>query len=472
MDQPAARLTLLHTNDTHGKIEAQRRWGLFDVGGVAMRSALVREIRAGCAERGANPVLLLDGGDILECDPASHFFRGEPDILAMNRMGYDAMTIGNHDLGFSLVALERLRELADFPFLSCNLRTRDSGRLIGRAGVIKSWPDLAPGLAVGIVGATSWTVTLNVHGDDADRIAYEDPVEPLRREVAALRARGATLVVFLSHLGIEEDRRVVPQVAGIDLVVGSHSHSRLTEPEYIGGVPMVQAGRYSEHMGRVDLDLTAAGRPAALRYRLLEVGDRAMGELVKGYHERLTRMVDVPIGHLDRAFGSENKYEKPAPLNQLMLELIRARSGADCAMATSISVGGTLGPGWVRLRDLYDCMPFDNSLTVLRIAGADLLRFLAYRAGTANTMFHTQVNGVEFGDDPGGSDARIAGRPIDPARTYTIATDNYLASGGGKDDILPKCPREGSTILFRDLLRAAVASGDVNRLHAASLLPS
>lgn len=471
MSHPTPRLTVLHTNDTHGKIEAQRRWGLFDVGGAAFRASMIREIRAGCAERGGNPVLLLDGGDLLECDPMSHFFHGEPDVLAMNRMAYDAMTIGNHDLGFSLVALERLRELAGFPFLSCNLRYRGTGRLIGRPRMMKEWPDLAPGLKVGIVGATSWTVTLNVHGDDAHRILYEDPVEPLAREIAALRAEGATLVVFLSHLGIEEDRRVAGLVSGIDLIVGSHSHSRMTEPETVAGTPIVQAGRYSEHMGRVDLDLTAAGRPAGLRYRLIDLGDRAVGDLVKGYHERLTAQVDIPIGRLDRAFGTRDKYRRPAPLNQLMLELIRARAGADCAMATSISVGGQLGPGWVRLRDLYDCMPFDNTLTVLRIPGADLKRFLAYRATTVDTMYHTQVNGIAFGEREDGEGATIGGSPIDDARVYTIATDNYLASGGGKDDILPKCPREGSTVLFRDLLRAAVGSGDVNRMHAAALLP-
>ncbi len=457
-------LTILHTNDTHGKLEAQRRWGLFDVGGAAFRASMIREIRAQCATSGT-PVLLLDGGDILECDPMSHFFRGEPDILAMNLMGYDAMAIGNHDLGFSLVALERLRELARFPLLSCNLRYRESGRLIGRPRLVKEYP----GLKVGITAATSWTVTLNVHGDDAEKILYEDPVEPVRREVEALRAEGCGLVVFLSHLGVVEDRALAAAVPGIDLVVGSHSHTLMREAEEVGATRVVQAGRYSEHMGRVDLT-AEGGAVTAFAYRLVDIGDREVGELVKSYHERLARHVDVPIGHLDRRFGSENKYERPAPLNQLMLELIRARSGADLAMATSISVGGSLGPGWVRVRDLYDCMPFDNSLTLVRLSGADLKRFLAYRATTVNTMYHTQVNGVAFGEAPDGADATIGGAPIDDRRLYTIATDNYLASGGGKDDILPKAPRTVSRLLFRDLLREAIASGAVNRLYSPALL--
>lgn len=469
-DERPRRLTLLHTNDTHGKLAVQRKWGVFDVGGAAFRASLVREIRAQCAEESQrdggpdHPVLLLDAGDVLECDPMSHFFHGEPDILAMNRMGYDALTLGNHDLGFSLVALERLRELAAFPFLTCNLFYKGTDRLLGKPSLIKEYG----GLRIGIVGATSYTVVLNVHGDDADRIEYRDPTPLVAREVEALRAAGVDGVVFLSHLGIVEDRALAAAVSGIDLIVGGHSHTTMKEPETVGTTRIVQAGRFAEHLGRVDLTFRG-GRLSDLRYRLIDVGDREMGELVKGYHDRMAETINQPVGFLDRVYDTDGKYERPAALNQLVLELIRAEAKADVAMETAISIGGRLGPGWVKRVDLYDCMPFDNFLTTLTITGRDLKRLLAYRLTVRKTAFYTQVSGIDFGEREDGADASVGGAPIDDRREYLVATDNYLSSGGGKDEILPALPRTMTKVLLRDLLAGAIARGDLNRLHAAAI---
>jgi len=121
MSDKKIKLTILHTNDTHGKIETVTSFGAMDIGGVVSRSSLINEIRAENSRYDNCYTTVLDLGDILEGDPMSQFFHGEPDILTMNHMGYEASIIGNHELGFSIKSFEKMMEMANFPFLACNL---------------------------------------------------------------------------------------------------------------------------------------------------------------------------------------------------------------------------------------------------------------------------------------------------------------------------------------------------------------
>jgi 5'-nucleotidase len=446
------RLTIFHTNDTHGVLVAERNEYCFDVGGVSIRSAMLKEFRREYANNPHHHVMVLDGGDILESDILSHFYHGEPDVLAMNAMGYNAMTLGNHDFGYKIEALQTLQKLADFPFLSCNLTWTETGEPFCEPYIIREYD----GRKIAILGATSHTVMWNIHRDDRGRIQYEDATTAVSRYVKELCAKSVDYLIFLSHLGIEEDRNIAANIEGIDLIIGAHSHTLFEEPEYVNNCPIVHAGRYSQTMGRVDLyfpEIGSASKPE-LQYRAMEMGDSEMGKLIEPYYTKLMAKVDQPLSELPEEIHTRNKCMGPAPLNQMVLQLILEETGADVAVATAVSVRGSLGPGMVLLKDLYDIMPFDNYVTTLQVTGRDIRALLHYNQTKIDSPFYLQIRGIELTNQEQ-TDGTIAGIPIDDDKTYKMVTDNFMAAGGGRDEVLENIQgAEPTSTLIRSVLES------------------
>ena len=429
-EEKIVKLTILHSNDTHGKVEAVKGFGSMDIGGVVFRSSLISEIKSEISRENNHYSMVVDLGDILEGDPMSHFFEGQIDILAMNHMKYEASVIGNHELGFSIKSFEKMMETAKFPFLSCNLKYKHDNKYIGKPYLIKEYGDIS----VGYIGVTSDTILLNTFNEDQDKIIFENPEEKVKKYISEVKNR-VNYIILLSHLGIEEDREIASKIDEIDFIIGSHSHTWIETPEYVNGIPIVQAGAYAKSMGRSEITFEN-GKFKSLYYRLMDIGDYKLGQILFKYHNELNLYMDHIVGELDREYNTEDKNRKPASLNQLILQLTMDMTGADIAMATAISVLGKLGPGKITRRDLYDVLPFDNYVTTLKINGSDLKKVLKVRRGNYDTNYYIQVRGIDFFDDEE-LDGTINGEKIDDDRIYTLVTDNYLASGGGKDGILP-----------------------------------
>lgn len=250
------RLVVLHTNDTHSRIDpfpAGRTWG--GLGGVARRAALIEQLR-----QENEHVLLLDAGDIFQGTPYFNFFGGEVELKAFSAMGYDAVTLGNHDFDNGLEGLGRMLPHANFPYLVANydfsgtaLKAAFQPYKIFRKGKIKVG---VFGLGIELAGL----VPEKLYG--ATR--YLDPVETAKSCVKTLRAEGCHLVICLSHLGYEypnspkiSDRSLAAHVAGIDLIIGGHTHTFLDQAVTVTGpegwvTAINQVGWAGIRLGRVD----------------------------------------------------------------------------------------------------------------------------------------------------------------------------------------------------------------------------
>ena len=260
LNAPAdTRLTILHTNDWHSRIDpfpedGGRNAGL---GGAARRAALLQQLRTECEH-----LLLLDSGDIFQGTPYFNFYGGELEFKLMSEMGYDAATVGNHDFDAGIDGLARQLPHANFPFINCNYQWANTPM----AGQVEPYLVFERGpLRIGITG-----VGIELHGLVPKSLygetIYVDPIEPATRIARHLKEEErCDLVICLSHLGFRYREKKVSDVIlaqesrYIDIILGGHTHTFLDEPEIVRNqddqpVLINQVGWAGILLGRIDID--------------------------------------------------------------------------------------------------------------------------------------------------------------------------------------------------------------------------
>lgn len=224
------KLTILHTNDVHSRLDPFPMDGgrLAGLGGVAARGALISQIRGEC-----DNILLLDAGDMLQGTPYFNMYKGEPEIKAMSMMGYDACTMGNHDFDAGIEGFARLLPYAKFPALVANYDFTDTPleNKIAPYTIIKKG-----GIKLGIFGLGIELEGL-VSGAAYGNTKYNDPIQVAKTVSDRLKkGEKCDMVICLSHLGYEyetnkiSDKTIAKETEYIDLIIGGHTHTFLDQP--------------------------------------------------------------------------------------------------------------------------------------------------------------------------------------------------------------------------------------------------
>ena len=232
-------LRLIHTNDFHHRLNAE---------GIA-------RLRAVLSDPEAPPTLYLDAGDAVRAGNVGVSLGGEPTLRALGGLGCAAMTLGNREFHVSRPVFAKKIADADFPVLCANLRSKSPG---GSVPTVPSVVREVGGVRVGVFGLTAPMVTERMSARHLSDFLFDEPISVAKKLVAELR-ESAEVVILLSHLGIRADERLAESVEGIDLIVGGHSHVVLTEPKWVNGTPLVQAGCHARWYGEVNLTIKSCG---------------------------------------------------------------------------------------------------------------------------------------------------------------------------------------------------------------------
>jgi 5'-nucleotidase len=276
-------ITILHTNDTHSQIDPlpanDKQYP--DKGGVARRATLVKRVRK------ENPnTILIDAGDVFQGTPYFNFFKGEVEYKSMSLIGYDVVTLGNHDFDNGVDALAAAMKFANFEFVSCNYDVRGTPL---ESRVKPYVVRVIGGVRVGLFGMGVSPDNL-ITPENFKGVKYNDPVQAAREVVKILRERErCTLVVGMSHLGFYPnpprdggigDSQVAAQVDGIDFIASGHTHTFMKEPAIIktpsGGKTIIfQVGRSGIYVGRIDLKIRDR-KVVASAGRLLDLRDETL----------------------------------------------------------------------------------------------------------------------------------------------------------------------------------------------------
>lgn len=259
-DAKKKHLLILHTNDTHSCVMPLNA-NLADTA-LAGRGGYLRRLEMIRQERNTHPDLLLfDSGDFSQGSPYYNLFKGDVEVGLMNKMGYDAATIGNHEFDFGLDNMARLFRLAEFPIVCANYDF--TGTVV--EGLVKPYIILKrQGLKIGVFGLAPMLESL-VDDANCPGVKYLDPVATAQQMIKELKKKKCDVIICLSHLGWKiqgtTDDDVIPQTEGIDLVLGGHSHSYLEQLEYVNDqtgkpVPVDQNGKHAIWVGRIEMELS------------------------------------------------------------------------------------------------------------------------------------------------------------------------------------------------------------------------
>lgn len=244
-------IVILQTSDVHSRIEPISKEGneFYNKGGFARRYNYVNEVR-----QNNDDVLLFDCGDISQGTPYYNLYQGELEIKLMNEIGYDAMTIGNHEFDFGVENLARIFSMAKFPILCANYDVSNSPL----DGLVKPYEIFdRGGVRFGVFGIGVEPKGL-IQDSKCKGVVYEDYVKVADEMAELLKSKGCEVVIALTHIGIEEDKILISKTKNIDFVLGGHSHTYLKEPlrlKNIDGkeVMLMHTGKNGVKIGRIDI---------------------------------------------------------------------------------------------------------------------------------------------------------------------------------------------------------------------------
>jgi 2',3'-cyclic-nucleotide 2'-phosphodiesterase / 3'-nucleotidase / 5'-nucleotidase len=517
-------VVLMGTTDVHGRIYNHDYYtGRTTDHGLALLKPVADSVRNAHPGR----ALLFDSGDLLQGNPLGlvyariHGDEPNPIIRAMNLMQYDAAAIGNHEFNYGLAHLDRAIQQADFPFVSANIFRHGTADHAYQPYVLLPVVSAAGDtVRVGVTGNTP----PGVHVWDRDNVTgvleFREIVAFVRATVAEMRARGADIVVVLSHGGLEGtsydtvttglppenvSAELARQEPGIDVIFLGHTHREVADTT-INGVLLTQARNWAASLAVATLTLQRTGgdwrvvrkRGEVLRPRVGNV-DRAFMDSLRWEHERTVAWVNARIGTAPEALSARESRVRDTPLIDFINEVQRSVSGAQLSATAAFQLSAELPAGDITIARIAALYPYDNTLKAVRITGEQLRAFLEKSAeyyagwpaqpGETVTNFSVPgynfdiVSGVDYTLDisrPRGqrvTELAYQGQAVTPEQTFTMALNNYRQAGGGGFDMLAGAPvvydrgEDVRDVLIEEVLRRGELRGDTYFRQNWQLLP-
>lgn len=461
-------LTIMHTNDTHAEHEPAFNGS----GGAARQATVVKQIRDEVANS-----LLLDGGDRFTGTLFHIQWKGQDSAQIMNMIGYDAMTLGNHEFDNGDEVLGAFIDALEFPVVTANVDFSESPIL---AGKVQPYVILdVGGQQVGIIGlVTPETDILSSPGPEL--VFDHDLVAVTQRMVDELTEQGVNKIILLTHIGIEADTIVGESVSGVDIIVGGHSHTMLSNAytgasgrypivlESASGEPvlMVQAASRTQYLGRLDVQFNADGILTNWNGDIILLSkyiapDPDVSDLIAGLAEPIAELRAQVVGQAAVFLNGDRAVcrVEECNLGNLIADAMRANTGAQIALMNGGGIRANIDEGDITMGEILTVQPFQNLQSTLQLTGANVIAALengvsqlalddngnVQRDGAAGRFL--QVSGLRYTIDPTlEPGSRIVSvevlndageyEPIDPEATYSVVTLNFIRTGGDGFSVL------------------------------------
>lgn len=470
------KLTILHTNDHHGRFWPNKYGEL----GMAARKTLIDQIREEVESEGG-AVLLLSGGDINTGVPESDLLDAEPDFKGMTLLGYDAMALGNHEFDNPLSILEKQQEWAEFPMLSANIYDKESQtRKFQPYQMFEK-----EGLKIAVIGLTTEDTAKIGNPEFIQSLDFRDPKPEAKQLLAEIeQSEQPDITIAVTHMGHYQDgnnggnapgdvalARYLPAGA-LDMVIGGHSQEPVCmegpnlvkkqfkpgdecQPDQQNGTWIMQAFEWGKYVGRADYEYEN-GELNLVHYELVPINltkkvevdgkkervivgeeieqDSDVEDFLAPYQEQGQEKLNVKIAESNgKLEGDRNKVRfEQTNLGRLIATAHMARAKADFGVMNSGGVRDSIAQGNITYKDVLTVQPFGNIVTYVDMKGVEVLDYLNVVAlKPTDSGAYAQFSGISMTvTSKGVTDVMIGGKAIDPNGKYRFSIPSFNAAGG------------------------------------------
>ncbi|UXK10186.1 bifunctional UDP-sugar hydrolase/5'-nucleotidase UshA [Shewanella putrefaciens] len=475
--------TILHTNDNHGRF-----WENSDGEyGLAAQKTLVDQIRAEVSKNGGQ-TLLLSGGDINTGVPESDLQDAIPDFTGMNKIGYDAMAVGNHEFDNPLSVLDMQRRLAEFPMLAANIYRKNTDGSQGERYFDAYKIFNVNGLKIAVIGLTTEDTAKIGNPEFISDLIFTDPKVEIAKVIKEIKdAKSADIIFATTHMGHYADGQNGSNAPGdvalaralkegdLQVVIGGHSQNPVCmesgsenkvyadfkpgdecAPDKQNGTWIMQAHEWGKYVGRADFEYFN-GELHLASYKLVPVNmrkldekgakttelagakiepDTELKELLSYYQEKGQAKLDEVIATTDALLDGEraNVRNKQTNLGRMLAMAQSGKVSADFGVMNSGGVRASIQPGNITYRDVLTVQPFGNMVTLNEMTGTEVAAYLgAVGSLQIGSGGYAQITGVKMTIDCVAKTANISqinGKDFSAGATYKFTVPSFNAAGG------------------------------------------
>ena len=436
------KLVLLHSNDMHGDFLAEDMDEKL-VGGVSLLSGYVSKVR----QEEPNTLYCI-AGDMFRGSIIDQEFQGFSTIEIMNMISPDIVTLGNHETDYGLAHLLFLEKCAKFPIVNANLYISTN-----HAHLFRPYKVLEIGgmkiLFIGILTEEVMAQTKN-EGLIGTFVSVEEAVIEVERICNAHNTIDIDFTVLMTHIGFEEDKKLAAALdpaCGVDVIIGGHSHTFITEPAEVNGILIVQAGTGTDQIGRFDIMVdTDKNAVDSWQWQAIPINsetcpyDRDLEKLLKMYKNRTDEKYGRVITRFKRRLTHPARTQE-TELGSVLADAMKESLGVDIFLLGSGSIRSDwMGP-IVMLADLAEGFPYDDAVYLLKVTGAQLKAMLKYMMRDevwqgVHNEFYQFSKGLHVVYDRASHEYReftFEGEEVEDNRIFTLGMQNFHFKNMGEN---------------------------------------
>ena len=431
------RIDIISINDFHGALLEEGK-----TPGAAKLAGMMNKLR----KENPHGTIILSAGDMFQGTVRSNILYGKPVIEIMNYMGFSGMALGNHEFDWGLDVLRARAREAKFPMLAANITNKASGTPVDFA--MPFTVEKINGVKVGIIGITTPETAYTSNISIVSKYNFAASADTVKKVYRKAKEAGAEIVIVLGHIGSAEENGAASGEAvellsalngsgyKIDALISAHTHNIIRSKPF--GVPLVQAGHSGRNIGTITLYYSPEEKRVVksfvdvLPVDAKQTPDRKVEKIVARSAKKARPVENTVIGQTE---GLEHDRHMVSPMGMWAADAMKQAVNADIALTNGGGLRKPFLPGKITLGNIYDVVPFDNTIVTMQMTGRQIKEILEY--GLDSELGAIQYSGVDIVYDrsaPKG--AKIAfitltgDRAFGLDTVYTVCTNDFLADGG------------------------------------------